>query len=185
MLSLSKHESAPPCNLLQLFHRDRLAAADRSKLLHVGDRPAEDVAGARQPRLAALGDRRAAEADGDRIAVGPEGDLARRDDGAGVRVALHADRGGEINLLAPGHRLGGEGQGVENRVCRRRVEQLDVDRDLAHGDPDASHGPFLARIVAGREGAGFHESAGNDQCPRVRDQVVSTTVVPIEKVPVK
>src|ERR1043166_8118874 len=48
-------------------------------------------------------DRRAAEADRDRRALGPIGDLARRHHGAGVFLARDVDRHVEIDLLAPSH----------------------------------------------------------------------------------
>src|SRR5262249_30232719 len=88
-------------SLIDLRHRHLGAHLDRRERRHVAERLGEDVARARQPRLAAPGDRRAAEADGDCRTVGPVGDLAGSHHGARVLLARNLDRRIEIDLLAP------------------------------------------------------------------------------------
>src|SRR5215475_3021289 len=56
-------------------HRDPRAGLHLPQRLHVAHRRGKDVARARQPRLVALRDRRAAEADGDAMAIRPVRDL--------------------------------------------------------------------------------------------------------------
>src|SRR5512143_2675594 len=90
--------------LLQLcaFDRDRGAGLDALQRLHVVERAAPDVAGAGEADLAAVRNRRRAEPDGDRVAVGPEREFAGFYHGPRVLLARQRDRRREINLVAPG-----------------------------------------------------------------------------------
>src|SRR5256885_15896933 len=72
--------------------------------LYVADGLGENVAWARQPRFVTAADRGAAEAERDRVATGPIGDLPGRDHGARVLLRGDFDRDLEIDLLAPGQR---------------------------------------------------------------------------------
>src|ERR1700730_12732148 len=81
-------------------HSDLRPRLHPRQLLHVAHRPRDDVARAGEPGFIAFADGGAAEADGDGGALGPIGDLAGGDDGAGVLLARDPHRHVEIDLLA-------------------------------------------------------------------------------------
>src|SRR4029079_2331018 len=99
------------------------SGANLLQRLHVAERLGENITWARQPAFVALGNWRAAEANGDGGAFRPIGDLARRHHGAGTGLAFHPHRHVEIDLLAPGQRLGVEWQRRRYRPPRPRLEQ--------------------------------------------------------------
>lgn len=86
---------------IRALDRDRRPGRDRRKLPDVFDRPAPYIGRSRESDLIALRNRRPSVSDRDRIAFDPEGQFAGFDDGAGVGLARHVDRCGEIDLLAP------------------------------------------------------------------------------------
>jgi hypothetical protein len=120
-------------------HLDLGAGLYLGERLHIAERPRPDVARAREPGLIALRNRRAAEADGDGVAIWPVGDLARLDHRARIALAGDLDRNVEINLFAPGQRRAGERQCRGDGLCRRRIERLGIERDRAEIKADA-HG---------------------------------------------
>src|SRR5438876_617477 len=73
-------------------HFDAGTGAHAGKRLHVAKRLGKNIARAREPRLVALRDRRAAETERDALAVGPIGDLAGHHHRAGVLLARDLDR---------------------------------------------------------------------------------------------
>src|ERR1700685_3986487 len=145
-------------------HRDFRAGLHLGQRLHLAAALRPDVAGAGEPRLVALGNRRAAETERDGVAVGPISDLARRDDGARVFFPRHFYGDIEINLLAPRHRRTGNRQRRRDRLCGRRVEQFGVERErteveaYAHGDSPCYTFPWRGKVDT-RSVAGWGESA--------------------------
>jgi hypothetical protein len=97
-----------------------------------------------EPGLVPLGDRRAAEADGDGVAVGPIGDLARRNHRAGVFLARDLHRNVEIDLLPPSHRRALNRQRRGDRLRGRRVEKLGVESERTEVEAN-THTVLLAR----------------------------------------
>ena len=147
MISLARRNAAQRNARRSIRHRsigrrylDLRAGAHFGERLHVAERLRPDIARAGEPRLVALGDRRAAETDGDGVAVRPIGDLARRDDGARVLLARHFDRDVEIDFLAPGQRRGRDRQRRRDRLRGRRVERLGVERQRTEIEANAHCG---------------------------------------------
>src|SRR5262249_60604681 len=85
-------------------HLNLRPCAHLRQRFHVADGLGENVAWAHQPRFITAADRGAAEAERDRVATGPIGDLAGRDHGARILLRGDLDRDLEIDLLAPSQR---------------------------------------------------------------------------------
>jgi hypothetical protein len=131
--------------LIDRAHLDLRPGAHFGEHLHVAERFRPDVAGARQPRLVRLRNRRAAETDGNGVAVRPIGDLARRDDGARVFLAGDPNGGFEIHFFTPGQRRARDRQRFGDRLCGRRVEQFGIERKRAEFETDLCHeNPYLS-----------------------------------------
>src|SRR5215475_2677265 len=88
--------------LVDQSHVDLRTRLHLRQRLHVADGLGEDVAWTRQPRFITAADRRAAEAERDRVAVRPICDLAGRNHRARVLLRRGLDRDLEVDLLAPG-----------------------------------------------------------------------------------
>ena len=85
-----------PCALIVgSRYADGIPALDGLEFLDVVECAPPDVRARGEPDLISAGYWRAPEADGDRIAFHPEGDLAGLHDGARVGLAVHTDRCGE------------------------------------------------------------------------------------------
>src|SRR6185295_10642622 len=74
---------------------------------------AKHVAGVGELRPGVGGDRRAAEGQGEGVALGPEADRAGVDDLLRIRLELRAHRRLEVDLLAPGLGVAFERSGLE------------------------------------------------------------------------
>src|SRR5262249_41846598 len=107
--------------------------------VHVAERLAENIAGARQSRFVAAADRRAAKAERDSGPVGPIGDLAGRHHRARLRLARDRHRYLKVDLLAPGERGRGDRQRGGDRAAGRGVEQLGVERDRTEVEANTGH----------------------------------------------
>ena len=101
-------EVVGPRAIVRRRHLDLGAGLHLGERLHVAKRPRPDVARAREPGLIALRDRRAAETNGDGVAIRPVGDLAGLDHRARIASRGRPHRNVEIDLLAPGQRRAGE-----------------------------------------------------------------------------
>src|SRR5882724_410639 len=125
----------PSCGPSYRFYRNAGSGPHRLEGARVAGDPPDDGHGAGRPDLVALAHGRAAEEDAERLAGRPVAEVAERDRvlrGVGGR----AEREAEVDLVAPGIRLGGDRELGGDGGGRARVVQLAGRADATGGDPD-------------------------------------------------